>query len=60
MEEARLTSGLLNNQQVTMGKENTFQVRTNLERRKHKAYLESDEWLGVQSSVGGGKKACPR
>lgn len=36
-----------------MGKENTFQLRTSLERRKHKAYLESDEWLGVQNSVGG-------
>ena len=34
-----------------MGKESTFQVRTNLEREKQTAYLESDEWLGVQNSV---------
>ena len=34
-----------------MGKESTFQVRTNLEREKQTACLESDEWLGVQNSV---------
>lgn len=38
-----------------MGKESTFQVRTNLERENQRAYPESDEWLGVQNSVGARK-----